>query len=168
MNWVSLLLMRHAKSSWGAPELPDHDRPLNQRGRWAAPLMGRVLLDRDLIPDLVILSSALRVQQTAEEVLGACGYRGEIVTEPKLYLAEPKGYFDAFARVPLGKRRILCIGHNPGIADLVEMLGRQYVEMCTAGIAEIECQEAEVAHISSKTPGRLEAFHRPPKGGPPE
>lgn len=168
MNRVSLLLMRHAKSSWGTPDLPDHDRPLNRRGVWAAPLMGSFLREQGLIPDYVCISSALRTQQTAKEVLDACGYTGEIVTCPKLYLAEPKGYFEAFTRVPLGKRRALFIGHNPGIADLAELLGRQYVEMCTAGIAEIECQEAEVCQITSKTPGRLEAFHRPPRGGPPE
>lgn len=168
MHRVSLLLMRHAKSSWGTPDLSDHDRPLNKRGRWAAPLMGRMLLEHDLVPDLVCLSTALRVQQTAEEVLAACGYRGEILTTRRLYLAEPPAYFDVFAEVPDGKKRVLVIAHNPGIADICEMLSRQFVEMCTAGIAQIECQESEIAAISSKTPGRLEAFYRPPKGGPPE
>lgn len=168
MNKVSLLLMRHAKSSWGAPELADHDRPLNKRGRWAAPHMGHVLLEHDLVPDYVCVSTAVRAQQTAEEVLAACGYQGEVMTSRRLYLAEPPAYFDVFAEVPQGRKRVLVIAHNPGIADMVEMLGRKLVEMCTAGIAEIECQESEIANIHSMTPGRLEAFYRPPKGGPPE
>lgn len=160
--------MRHAKSSWGTPELSDHDRPLNRRGRWAAPLMGHLLRELDLVPDFVCVSTALRAKQTAEDVLAACGYDGEILTSRRLYLAEPKAFFDVFSEVPQGKRRVLVIGHNPGISDLTEMLGHALVEMCTAGIAEIECQESEVASINSKTSGHLEAFHRPPKGGPPE
>ncbi len=168
MNWVSLLLMRHAKSSWGTPELPDHDRPLNKRGRWAAPLMGRELVDLDLIPDFVCVSTALRAKETADAVIQECGYRGEVLSTKRLYLAEPPAYFDVLSEVPRGIKRVLIIAHNPGIADLAEMMGRTSVEMCTAGVARIDCQAAEIADISGATPGRLVGFYRPPPGGPPK
>jgi phosphohistidine phosphatase SixA len=127
--------------------------------------MGRLLREHHLVPDFVCVSTALRAQQTAEEVLAACGYKGEVMTSAKLYLAPPSVYFDVFAEVPAGKRRVLFIAHNPGIADLVEVIGRELVEMCTAGIAEIDCQAAEIANITAATSGRLAAFYRPPKGG---
>lgn len=130
--------------------------------------MGHLLKEQNLVPDFVCVSTALRAQQTAEAVLAACGYDGEILTHRALYLAEPKAYFEVFAQVPQGKKRLLVIGHNPGIADLAEMLGKTFVEMCTAGIAEIECQASDFASVTSKTLGHLEAFHRPPRGGPPE
>ena len=56
----TLLIMRHAKSSWKVQDLPDHDRPLNKRGKNDAPLMGKLLKDEDLIPDLIMSSTAVR------------------------------------------------------------------------------------------------------------
>ena len=66
-----LLLLRHAKSSWSDDGLPDHDRPLNKRGKKTAPQMGRLLVERDLVPDLIVSSSAKRARKTAEAVAKA-------------------------------------------------------------------------------------------------
>ena len=60
----TLLLMRHAKSSWDNPGLRDFDRPLNERGLKAAPLMGRYLRAQGIAPDLIVSSPAQRAQQT--------------------------------------------------------------------------------------------------------
>ena len=60
----SLLLLRHAKSSWKEAELADHERPLNKRGRADAPRMGRLLMEQDLVPDLILSSTAKRARQT--------------------------------------------------------------------------------------------------------
>ena len=54
----TLLVLRHAKSSWKDPGLADHDRPLNKRGKRDAPRMGRLLADEDLVPDLIVTSTA--------------------------------------------------------------------------------------------------------------
>lgn len=59
----TLLLSRHAKSSWKNPDLPDHDRPLNKRGQNDAPRMGKLLKDEDLIPDLIMSSTAARAKR---------------------------------------------------------------------------------------------------------
>lgn len=61
----TLMLLRHAKSSWKDDSVTDHDRPLNKRGRKAAPLVGHLLRDQHLVPDLITSSSAVRAQTTA-------------------------------------------------------------------------------------------------------
>jgi phosphohistidine phosphatase len=81
----TLLIMRHAKSSWKDPDLPDHDRPLNKRGKHDAPSMGKLLKDEDLIPDLIISSTAARAKKTAELVAKACKYKGEISLNQSLW-----------------------------------------------------------------------------------
>ncbi|MBK6712098.1 MAG: histidine phosphatase family protein [Chloroflexi bacterium] len=64
----TLLVLRHAKSSWSNDFLSDHQRPLNDRGKQDAPRMGRLLRDEELTPDLIITSSAERALSTAELV----------------------------------------------------------------------------------------------------
>jgi len=72
----TLLILRHAKSSWSHPGLSDHDRPLNKRGKRDAPRMGQLLREEGLLPDLIISSSAKRAKTTAERVSNESGYVG--------------------------------------------------------------------------------------------
>ena len=62
----TLLLMRHAKSSWKDSDLKDFDRPLNKKGKKTAPLMGHMIADQELVPDRIISSPAVRARQTVE------------------------------------------------------------------------------------------------------
>ena len=73
-----IYILRHAKSSWKDEGLPDHDRPLNKRGKRDAPRMGRLLAEEGLVPDLIVSSTAKRAHKTTTEVADACGYKGEI------------------------------------------------------------------------------------------
>src|SRR6266480_4882827 len=109
----TLLLLRHAKSSWKQPELADHTRPLNKRGKKTAPRMGALLQDEDLIPDLIICSSAVRAYTTALLVAKACSYMGEINQTRSLYLAEPEDYVEVLRQVAEKHMRVLVVGHNP-------------------------------------------------------
>ena len=61
-----LIVMRHAKSSWKDPNLDDHERPLNKRGRGDAPMVADAIFDRGWIPDLILVSSSKRTLQTLE------------------------------------------------------------------------------------------------------
>ena len=79
-----LLILRHAKSSWKDPDLDDHDRPLNKRGRRDAPRMGRLLRKEDLLPDLILSSTAVRARMTAEMVADASRYRGPLEFMPHI------------------------------------------------------------------------------------
>jgi len=80
----TLLVLRHAKSSWDDPALGDHERPLNKRGRRDAPRMGELVREYGLIPDVVISSDAVRARRTAEAVAEAARYAGEILLDPSL------------------------------------------------------------------------------------
>ena len=84
----TLLILRHAKSSWKEQDLQDHDRLLNKRGKNDAPRMGKLLKDENLIPDLIMSSTAVRAKKTAELVAKACKYKGKIVLNHSLYGTE--------------------------------------------------------------------------------
>jgi phosphohistidine phosphatase len=74
----TLLILRHAKSSWKFPDLADHDRPLNKRGKRDAPKIGNLLKEKDLVPDLIISSTAVRAKRTAKMVAKASKYKGNV------------------------------------------------------------------------------------------
>jgi phosphohistidine phosphatase len=80
----TLLVLRHAKSSWSDPALDDHERPLNKRGRRDAPRMGELVREYGLIPDVVISSDAVRARLTAEAVFEAVRCVGAILLDPRL------------------------------------------------------------------------------------
>ncbi len=113
-----LWLLRHAKSSWEDPGLPDHDRPLAPRGRRAAKLIGAHLREHRPAPSLVLCSSALRATQTLELVAP----EGEIRLEPRLYGASSAELIARIHEVPEHHRSVMLIGHNPGMQDLALLL----------------------------------------------
>lgn len=134
----TLLLMRHAKSSWSEPGFADHDRPLNKRGKQAAPEMGRLLRKEELVPDLILCSTARRSHQTAEAVAQACGYAGKIELQRDLYYSDAACYMDILCHLPDAVNRVLLVGHNPETEELLEMLTGSAERMTTAAIAHIE------------------------------
>jgi len=117
-----VLLLRNAKSSWKHPDLGDHDRPLNKRGKGDAPLMGRLLKREDLVPDIIISSTSLRARATAEAVAKASSFDGEIVLNKSLYAAGPEAYLGVIHALSDEYVRVLIVGHNPGWEELVELL----------------------------------------------
>jgi phosphohistidine phosphatase len=116
---LRLLLLRHAKSDWGDPSLPDHDRPLATRGRKAAERMGDHLRTESLAPDLVLCSSARRTRETFER-LGLDAV--EIGFEDELYGAPGDALLSRLQRLPDSVGDVLLIGHNPGVQDLAMAL----------------------------------------------
>ena len=84
----TLYLIRHAKSSWDDPSLKDHDRPLNKRGKKDAPFMANILKEKNIIPDLIISSTAERAIEFAKVLAEVLDYKkGNIVSERDMYLA---------------------------------------------------------------------------------
>ena len=88
------LILRHAKSSWNNLHEQDHQRPLNERGKLAAPRMGQLILDEQLTPDTIVSSTAQRARETVQAVASSCQFPGEIVYDDNLYLAPPAVYLD--------------------------------------------------------------------------
>jgi phosphohistidine phosphatase len=113
----TLLLLRHAKSGGADLGVRDVDRPLNDKGRRAAETMGRHLRDLDLGFDAVIASPAVRVVQTLEAV--AAGYGGSLapVWDRRMYLASAAMLLDVAHEQTA--QRVLLVGHNPGLEELV-------------------------------------------------
>jgi len=117
-----LLLLRHAKSDWQDARLDDFDRPLAPRGRKAAPRMGRYMRENGLESDLVLCSPARRARETLEGLLTALASGPEISYLKTLYLAPPSRLLAVLRRQGPENRRILLIGHNPGMHTLAVTL----------------------------------------------
>jgi phosphohistidine phosphatase len=134
----TLLVLRHAKSSWSDSGLDDHDRPLNKRGHRDAPRMGELLREQQLIPDLIISSDAVRAQMTAEAVAEGAGYAGKIVLDHLLYMASPDDIVAVLRTVPdPHAATVMIVAHNPGLEDLVAQLTGESHDFPTAALAQI-------------------------------
>jgi phosphohistidine phosphatase len=133
----TLFLMRHAKSSWDDPALADFDRPLNERGQKAAPLMGRLLRERKVKPDLVLSSPAERAKQTAALVMEAAGIKKKVTYERRIYDASLGQLLDVITGIDDKCSVVLIIGHNPGLEKLLEYLTGESERMPTAALARI-------------------------------
>jgi phosphohistidine phosphatase len=118
-----LLLLRHAKSGWDDPSLADRDRPLAERGRKAARRMGRLLGERGWRPDLALVSPARRTRETWELVAETLGGKPPpALTVEMLYMASPADLMQAVCGHGAKARRLLVLGHNPGIEAFASML----------------------------------------------
>jgi phosphohistidine phosphatase len=157
----TLLLMRHAKSSWKDVELADHDRPLKKRGQKDALSIAKVLKKKDLVPGLIMTSSALRSTETANAMLEKLEYKGEISVQDTLYMAEPKTYIEKIQSVPNEVDRLLVVGHNPGLESLVQILGDKIDSMPTGGLAVIVLPIDSWGELNLETEGKLSRLWRP-------
>ncbi|WP_366654562.1 histidine phosphatase family protein [Fodinicurvata sp. EGI_FJ10296] len=119
-----LFLLRHCKSSWDDPDIPDHDRPLTDRGRQAAGVMGRYLLGRDMLPELILCSTAVRTTETMRILTAEWPCTPPTEIEADLYLTGRHALLSRIARVNDNIRRVLAISHNPDVAQLALSLGR--------------------------------------------
>lgn len=117
-----LILTRHAKSSWDDPLTPDHDRPLNERGKAAAADLGGWLASRGHVPDQVLCSDALRTRKTWSGLAPALPGAPILDLKPALYHAGPDVML-AVLRHARGDT-VMMIGHNPGIAEFAQRLVR--------------------------------------------
>ena len=126
-----LTLVRHAKSDWDDPDLDDHDRPLNERGKRVAPLMGRILASKyfgsDLhgipLPDCILSSTALRAKSTASYIADSAKIQeDDIDLDPGLYDATADDILEIIKELPEEFEHAVVVGHNPGMQTCAEML----------------------------------------------
>jgi phosphohistidine phosphatase len=116
-----LLLLRHAKSVWDDAMMPDRDRPLNAGGRRSVAVMREAMRDLGLVPDVVLVSTSRRTQETLE-LLEPWDEAPLIEPMDSLYLANPIQLMAALHGVAETVRSVLLIGHNPGLHDLAVSL----------------------------------------------
>jgi phosphohistidine phosphatase len=164
-----LMLLRHAKSDWTVPGARDHDRPLNPRGREAAPKMGAYMARHALLPDLVVASTATRVAETLDLMLAAFETPPKIVSERRVYEANADGLLAIAKETPAAAHSLLLVGHNPGIGDLASMLiaagdvetrQRLIEKFPTAGLAVIDFAVDDWGKLHRRG-GRLDRFVTP-------
>ena len=157
----TLLVLRHAKSSWNDPALDDHERPLNKRGRRDGPRMGKLVRKYGLMPDVVISSDAVRARLTAEAVVQAARYAGDVLLDPHLYLACPADILSLLTTVRENAGTVMIVGHNPGLEKLVEQLTGERQDLPTAALAQIGLPIDQWRDLRLATRGTLVGLWRP-------
>lgn len=114
-----LLLLRHGKSDWHI-ETDDFSRPLKKRGKKAAEKIGEWLQGRQLTPDWIVSSPAVRTLKTAEKVCKALEIKKSTIhLDERLYEAGLESFYQVLADCPGYAQRILLVGHNPGLESLL-------------------------------------------------
>jgi phosphohistidine phosphatase len=132
----TLLVMRHAKSDWGAAFSDDHERPLADRGVKAARRIGRFLTNAGMEPELVVSSTAVRARTTSELAAKAGGWKCPIETTPELYASDVATVLEVLALTDPAVDRVLVSGHEPTWSMLVsQLMGGGRVRMPTAAVA---------------------------------
>ncbi len=157
----SLLVLRHGKSSWGDPQLADHDRPLKKRGKRGARSIGEQLRARELIPDLVLSSTARRARGTARRCIEACGGGPELVLSRELYGTGVDHHLQLVReRAGDHHRSVMLVGHNPSLEHLVDRLSGTAIILKTGYLACVELEIDSWAAIA-RAHGRLRCLLRP-------
>jgi len=140
----TLILIRHAKSSWGEAGLNDFDRCLNARGLSDAPMMGdrlqKRLANAEQTLEYILSSSAQRADQTARLFATSLNFSmDQIDFRRELYLASPHSMLEAIRTIPAHASTAALIAHNPGISELAEKLtGERFGDVPTCAVISIE------------------------------
>jgi len=163
-----LILLRHAKSAW--PDgVADLERPLAERGRKTAPVIGAYMAREKLIPDLALVSPARRAQETWKLVCEALSKKVAEREAPGVYEVSAERILDVIRSVEPGIRTLLVVGHNPGMEDAASLLvadgdadamGRMKEKFSTAGLAVIDFDLDGWGDVAKGT-GYLERFVTP-------
>ncbi len=164
-----ILLLRHAKSSWADPLTKDITRPLNERGRHAAQVMGRLLLDKDLSPQLILCSSAVRTRETYDG-LGKAVDGIPVEYADAIYEASVDRLLKVLQAVDERRDSVMLIGHNPGMEGLTKLLCGGMGDAASMDLLEEKFPTGALAVLSGDAGAwtalgpatcRLEAFYRP-------
>lgn len=166
---LTLSLLRHGKSSWKDPSLPDHDRPLNMRGTAEAPVMGKAMTKHGLDPDLVLCSTARRTRDTVQLVLPELKTEPKVIYEDGLYHGTPAEMLDLLHEVGAAVGQVLLVGHNPELQsfalDLIgsgskQLKDRLEAKLPTAGLVVLRFPAGAWKDVTIKS-GKLQLFLTP-------
>lgn len=135
-----LLVIRHAKSSWTNDLLSDFDRPLSDRGNSDAPMMAKRILEKDVVLDAIISSTANRAFSTATHFAKVFGIKKtDIISFDKLYHAPPHIFYEVIKNLDDSFNCVAIVSHNPGITEFVNELTETKIDdMPTCGIFAVE------------------------------
>ncbi len=167
---VQVGILRHAKSSWNEPGLDDFDRPLNDRGRTAAPIMGQVLASLNFAPDIILCSPSKRTRETLALIEPSIVRAPKLIDfDERLYLAPASELMAILRKIDTPATAVLLIGHNPGLHNLLTQftatgssgdVARAGEKLPTAAFALISFPGNTFHDIAPRT-GHLETFITP-------
>ena len=159
-----LFLTRHAKSSWSNPGLADIDRPLNERGKKAAPFMGKLIMDKGEKPELLISSPAYRAFSTAKAFGEAMGLvENDIIINRTIYGAGAQQLLELVQNQDDLNKSIMLFGHNPTFTSFVNFLtGSNIMNVVTCGVVRIDFECSSWTEIDFGS-GRLAYYEYPKK-----
>ena len=164
-----LLLFRHAKAERAIPGTPDRDRALIERGRKDAARIGAYIASHHLVPDRVVVSPAVRAQETWKACTAAIKKEPGAMTVEKLYDATPHAILGVIKDAPASAHTLLVIGHNPGLHELAVMLvasgdvearEQLHEKLPTAGLVIVDFAFDDWNRLHPQS-GRLERFVSP-------
>jgi phosphohistidine phosphatase len=141
----TIIITRHAKSSWQQLQQLDFERPLNERGHNDAPMMGQRLLQKNIGIDTIISSTAIRAKQTAEHIAEAIQFNKQQITFfQDLYHAQPDKIDEVISSIDDAKSTAIVVCHNPGITYWAnEQIDYIVNDMPTCGMI---CYTADCMH----------------------
>jgi phosphohistidine phosphatase len=137
----TIILVRHAKSSWKDLSLDDFDRPLNKRGKINAPLMGEKLKERQIMPDLILSSPAKRARKTATTIAKKIGYpKKKIIFDDNMYHSSELYLLELVRNQDDKHETLMLFGHNPGFNSFADILVKKnpVYNIVTTGVYCIE------------------------------
>lgn len=166
----TLTLLRHAKSSWNDPVERDFDRPLNERGKRAARVMGDYMRRESMRFDAVLVSPSVRTLETLALVQSVLGRELPFAEDRRIYLASSVTLLEVLRDCDASAESVLMVGHNPGLEDLIldlvpdegdtTLRDDVFVKFPTASLAVLECDVDDWADLDRKK-AHLLRFVRP-------
>lgn len=157
----TLILMRHAKSSWKDHDVKDIERPLKKRGKKDAQNMGKILVEKELLPQKIYSSNAKRAARTTELVLETIKVETPVEYLEQLYMAEVPVYYNLLKSLPDEFERVMIVGHNPGLESLLQLMSSQIESLSTSAMAVISLPIKSWKELGAETKGDLVDLFKP-------
>ncbi len=151
----TLLLLRHAKTSLVDPMLSDNMRPLTYQGKQDVSIIGNILKNKKLIPDIIICSTAKRAVETSKLIAKYVNYHNEIHLSKLLYQTTAKDYINVISEIPDKNNMVLLVGHNPILETLVEIITNELRIMKTCSLVHIVLSINSWVELKTQTKGKL-------------
>jgi len=157
----NLLIMRHGKSSWKDENLTDHERPLKKRGRKDSRLMALEIENRDIIPDLILASTAQRTRETVGVIIDTLSHNIELIHSDELYMGGPQDFINVLKQQTKDYNTVMIVAHNPGLEIFLDTFSEDFEDFQTAALGHLTLAIDDWKDISLETTGELTAFWTP-------
>jgi phosphohistidine phosphatase len=158
----TIIFIRHAKSDWSNLFVRDFDRGLNERGMRDAPIMGEVLAKKNLRPERIISSPALRAKLTATTIASYLPYpENQIIYDPTLYGGDITSVVELIASTPQNIHTLILVGHNPELTECVNYFCKSEIEnVPTCGVVAMQLKDDDWNSIGKES-AQLLYFEKP-------